>query len=202
MEVSLSTSINFIWQAAPVLTLFEIMPKASHVASGLALDCALAAALVSFRGTVDLTNWIENIKSLILVDYPYNGCPGCKVADGFSQGYGLLRDQVLAALTRMGVGPGNGKVVLTGHSLGAAMAGLCAMDLKSLGYDVAGYTFGQPRDGDAAYAQTYNQMFPRDLGQWFHVVHQADIVAHLPPEFLGFHHTGTEVWYTEDFSSY
>jgi hypothetical protein len=30
------------------------------------------------------------------------------------------------------------------------------------------------------------------------VVHDADIVPHLPPEALGFRHSATEFWYTND----
>ena len=29
-------------------------------------------------------------------------------------------------------------------------------------------------------------------------VHYADVVPHLPPQILGFHHPGTEVWYQEN----
>lgn len=115
------------------------------------------------------------------------------------QSYDLLRGGVLASLQSMGFGPGS-TVYITGHSLGAAMAGLCAFDLQALGYSVSGYSFGQPRDGDSTYASTFQERVP--LGTWYRVVHYADIVPHLPPELVGFHHTSQEVWYTEDSSSF
>lgn len=112
------------------------------------------AAIVSFRGTSNIENWIEDIKAAKHVPYPRQGCSGCNVADGFSQAYDLIRDSVLSAVQNLGFGPGS-TVYVTGHSLGAAMAGLCAFDMQALGYSVSGYSFGQPRDGDKAYSQTY-----------------------------------------------
>jgi predicted lipase len=50
------------------------------------------------------------------------------------------------------------------------------------------YTYGQPRVGNAAYASTF-----AGLVSEYRVVHYADIVPHLPPEVLGFHHVPTEV---------
>lgn len=75
---------------------------------------------------------------------------------------------------------------VTGHSLGAAIAALCAFDLYDNGYNIVEvYTFGQPRVGDATFAKNYNERFD---GYSYRVVHYADIVPHLPPELLDFTH--------------
>jgi predicted lipase len=50
------------------------------------------------------------------------------------------------------------------------------------------YTFGQPRVGNDAFATVF-----KSLVNEYRVVHYADIVPHLPPEVLGFHHVPTEV---------
>lgn len=61
--------------------------------------------------------------------------------------------------------------------------------LQSSVYDeLTFYTYGQPRVGNAAYAQAF-----AGLSSEYRVVHYADIVPHLPPELLGFHHVPTEV---------
>ena len=53
------------------------------------------------------------------------------------------------------------KVFVTGHSLGAALAALCAAELganrNSLGISIEGvYTYGQPRVGNANFAAFYS----------------------------------------------
>ena len=61
------------------------------------------------------------------------------------------------------------------------------------------YNFGQPRVGNDAFAQ-----FAIDLlgVEHYRVIHNADLVPHLPPTQFGFHHIGTEVWYDEAMVSY
>jgi predicted lipase len=156
--------------------------------------------LVSFRGTVpsDLMDWIDDIKSAVHVPYQGPGCDGCTVADGFYNSYLSLAPQIKNALNALG----GGTTVVTGHSLGAAMAGLAIFDLYNSGFSVSGphYTFGQPRDGDSTYASTYASTLGEDI--IYRVVHNADVVPHLPTESMGFHHTAREVWYNEDSSSY
>ena len=42
---------------------------------------------------------------------------------------------------------------MTGHSLGGALAVLCALDLQDIYGNINLYTFGCPRVGNAAFAQ-------------------------------------------------
>ncbi|CAE7845683.1 LIP [Symbiodinium sp. KB8] len=108
--------------------------------------------LVSFRGTQpsSLKDWIDDLKFVKTEPYPY--CTKCEVHKGFYQSWNALKSQVLNAIDGFGGGP----IVVTGHSLGAAMAALCAFDLK--GYSVEHvYTFGQPRVGDTNFASTFGQ---------------------------------------------
>jgi hypothetical protein len=88
-------------------------------------------------------------------------------------------------------------------ALGAAVAALCAVELgassQSLGFPIAGvYTYGEPRVGNDQFAKFY---MTGTQVSW-RVTHWRDIVPHLPPEAFGFHHTATEVWYTEDQKNY
>lgn len=161
----------------------------------LPLLALLAEAVVAFRGTdpADLENWIEDLKSAVHTDYPLSGCSGCQTAEGFTQSYMALRSQIMSALPNYY----QGSVIVTGHSLGAAMAGLCAFDLQQQGYNLETvYTFGQPRVGDETFFNTFQSMFP--LGSYYRVVHYKDIVPHLPFEIMGYHHMSTEVWYQEN----
>ena len=68
---------------------------------------------------------------------------------------------------------------LTGHSLGGAIATLCAAELHNSGRRFSGLvTFGQPRVGDRVFAETINREFGSRI---LRVVNEDDIVVSLPP---------------------
>lgn len=155
-----------------------------------------AGVLISFRGTVSssLQDWIDDLSSIVTVDLP--GCDGCQVGSGFYDAYLSVRPQLLAALSSVQSAAAQ-NVQITGHSLGAAIASLCAYDLSaSFPIDVV-YTYGQPRVGNDAFSAAYNALVAE-----YRVTHWRDIVPHLPLEAMGFTHVPTEVWYVEDSSSY
>lgn len=77
-------------------------------------------------------------------------------------------------------------MLTTGHSLGGAMSVLCALSVKlhlpHLKIQI--HNFGQPRVGDP----NLSKFITNKVDQIFRVVHNKDIVPHLPPEGLGYHH--------------
>ncbi|CAD6186570.1 unnamed protein product [Caenorhabditis auriculariae] len=113
----------------------------------------------------------------------------------------------------------NYNVFFTGHSLGAALATLAAIRTVATGLrnsnQVSLITFGEPRVGNLVFAQNFDRMIPYS----FRIVHEKDIIPHLPacakdPSFqdpsisrpcdpLGtdkaYHH-GIEVWYPNGMS--
>jgi triacylglycerol lipase len=78
----------------------------------------------------------------------------------------------------------------TGHSLGAAMAAICAGRCK-LSYIKSNpralYTYGSPRVGSRRYVN-YVQL------ETFRWVNNNDIVTRVPPAWLGYQHKGQEVY--------
>ncbi len=81
-------------------------------------------------------------------------------------------------------------VWFTGHSLGAAMATICAgrCKLSSIPSNPkALYTFGSPRVGNRTYIRAVNIPHYR----W---VHNNDIVTRIPPKWLGYKHSGYELY--------
>lgn len=114
-----------------------------------------------------------------------------------------VKDDVVKEVQRLHEANSSANIFVTGHSLGAAVAALCAVELgassQSLGFPIAGvYTYGEPRVGNDQFAKFY---MTGTQVSW-RVTHWRDIVPHLPPEAFGFHHTATEVWYTEDQNNY
>ena len=69
----------------------------------------------------------------------------------------------------------NKNLVITGHSLGAAMATLFASRQETKGYDVKLYTFGSPRVGNDEWAEQFANI------EAYRFVNNNDIVCTVPP---------------------
>ncbi|CCW59640.1 unnamed protein product [Phytomonas sp. EM1] len=86
------------------------------------------------------------------------------------------------------------RVFTTGHSLGGALASLCAYsvtrELQRIRYpipEVTVYSYGTPRTGNALFCRLYNRAVPRT----FHVTNESDLVATMG--IFCDHHVGIEV---------
>ncbi|KAM0962785.1 hypothetical protein ACFX2A_022343 [Malus domestica] len=158
------------------------------------------AIIIAFRGTQEhsIQNWIEDLfwKQLDL-DYP--GMPDSMVHHGFYNAYHntTIRPGILNAVERAREYYGDIGIIVTGHSMGGAMASFCALDLRvnQREKDVQVMTFGQPRIGNAAFASYYSTLVPNTL----RVTNSHDMVPHLPPYYTYFpqktyHHFPREVW--------
>ena len=142
---------------------------------------------VVFRGSVSLKNWIEDLDALKTEYTSYPEC-GCQVHNGFF----IAEQAVIASIVSevqnlMSAHPGY-KVKVAGHSLGAALAQLAAMDLLKAGIACTAYNFGQPRTGDKTYAAFATAALPI-----WRMVHNKDQVPHLPfTTSMEFYHVCTE----------
>uniref|UniRef100_A0A7C9CJ83 Triacylglycerol lipase n=2 Tax=Opuntia streptacantha TaxID=393608 RepID=A0A7C9CJ83_OPUST len=148
-----------------------------------------------------IQNWIEDLYWKQL-DLKYPDMPDAMVHHGFYYAYHntTLRSGVIDGVKRAKELFGDLKIIVLGHSMGGAMASLCALDLRvhhNVG-DVQVMTFGQPRIGNAVFASYYTQFVPNTI----RVTHEHDIVPHLPPYYPHFprktyHHFPREVWLHE-----
>ncbi|MFZ3350998.1 MAG: protease pro-enzyme activation domain-containing protein [Xanthobacteraceae bacterium] len=105
---------------------------------------------------------------------------------GFSAQIADLIGRRAAAAARVAGIPTKASVEITGHSLGAALATLYAMEnarTNALTNAVI-CTFASPAVGDADFVSAFNAL---DLASW-RIVNRPDIVPNLPPEILGFAH--------------
>jgi len=116
------------------------------------------------------------------------------VHKGFYNSYLSIARQVNLAAKSLLADCQHCHVYITGHSLGGAIATLAAADLYSVTPDLTLYTFGSPRVGDLAFATYFDKVVP----DTFRLVHNADLVPHIPQRFLGFRHVSREVWYYEE----
>ncbi|KAL5541803.1 hypothetical protein UlMin_009513 [Ulmus minor] len=160
----------------------------------------LNSIVIAFRGTQEhsIQNWIEDLYWKQL-DVNYPGMPDAMVHHGFYSAYHntTIRSGILNAVKRAKEYYGDINTIVTGHSMGGAMASFCGLDLKvnCEAGNVQVITFGQPRIGNAAFASYYYDILPNTI----RVTHEHDIVPHLPPYYYYFpqktyHHFPTEVW--------
>ncbi|GBG25292.1 Phospholipase A1-II 1 [Hondaea fermentalgiana] len=146
-----------------------------------------ARVIVSFRGSVAIAQWIYDLDVTPMHVY----CKDCLVHQGFYLSWKDLRQDVMAHVEEIARTRPVRQVHVTGHSLGAAMAVHAGLALRQAGYTVQGYTFGQPRVGNAAFAKYASTVLP----QWFRVVNYLDPIPQAPKLPLFYHHMATEVYY-------
>jgi pimeloyl-ACP methyl ester carboxylesterase len=177
-------------------------------------------AVISFRGSKTLTNWLLNLQ-FAHTDSPFSECLNCYVHRGFLDDYNSVAVQVFVAVNQIREKYGAKRVLVTGHSLGGVLATLAAIDLKlhDSFSNVSVITFGEPRLGNAQFAdppvitlcseirqpllspyessQVYRFANFSDfmLPDHWRLVNNHDLVPHVPPESFGFRHDSVEVWY-------
>ena len=137
------------------------------------------AIFVSYRGSEDFMNWVDNVQ--ITQTSPYMDLPEVGVEKGFYKVYSYLLPGVLEGIEKTAVQYGTSKVMIQGHSLGS-IATLLAFDLArddDSEYDVYSLTtFGSPRIGNQAFVDEFKKY---DIDS-IRVTHWHDIVPHLPQE--------------------
>lgn len=165
-------------------------------------DATHDAIVVAFRGTDSHSwnNWINNLKTWRANKmYPVEGHPGATVHAGF---YDLwtkssLQRNLTRAVGELVAAHPTPRLFITGHSMGAALGSLAALDLKFLHNftEVRMWSFGSPRVGNLAWEQLYEE----HVTESWRFTHNRDVVPSLPPRLLGFHHVAREAW-TVDFA--
>lgn len=170
--------------------------------------------LILFRGTVELNDWKTNVqfsRKLFEIRGPTSlgspspsstpapplehirpvdprkdlssVAPQARMHEGFTEAYMSIQDQ----LHRYVLFQNRRKLTFIGHSLGGALATLCAIDFQ-LSYedrfDVELFTFGSPRVGNPEFRTLVNQHIPNS----YRIVNGLDAVPGLPPRWSGYRH--------------
>eukprot|EP01059_Diplonema_ambulator_P000154 TRINITY_DN10141_c0_g1_i2.p1 TRINITY_DN10141_c0_g1~~TRINITY_DN10141_c0_g1_i2.p1 ORF type:complete len:1056 (+),score=288.60 TRINITY_DN10141_c0_g1_i2:31-3168(+) len=156
--------------------------------------------VVVFRGTWNKENANTDLKVLrkpwpeMQAGDESFACADCTTLPllhtGFMELWSELKDAVLESLQEaIGVLSSHPTVYITGHSLGGAMACLCAFSVSvQLELLPVVYTFGCPKLGNRAFQRRYNATVPNT----FRVVNEHDFVAHWSVTWSNFH-VGHEV---------
>jgi predicted lipase len=146
--------------------------------------------VVAIRGTEGVFEWIMDS---LFAPVPFPFADAGQAEQGFTNFYVTLRtgsnivqSRVIDALRPL-TATGTIKTLrIAGHSLGAALATLLAIDVSDNSVFKAPtvYTFGSPRVGDKVFAGTYDGLVPNS----WRIENLNDIVPHVPPLWAGYVH--------------
>ncbi|KAE8154107.1 Alpha/Beta hydrolase protein [Aspergillus avenaceus] len=160
----------------------------TDTAGFIAVDNTNKAIILAFRGSYSVRNWITD------ATFPHTDpglCKDCKAELGFWTAWTAVRDDILPHLKDLTAAHTDYKLVVVGHSLGAAIASLAAADLRTRNYDATLYAYAAPRVANKPLAQ-----FITDQGKNFRFTHRDDPVPKLPLLTMGYVHTSPEYFIT------
>jgi len=154
--------------------------------------------ILSFPGTASAQDFVTDFSFIPLNQTTASGCTDCRVHGGFYVAWRSIADQVIAALADLRAKNPGYSTIITGHSLGGAIATLAYTDLKAAGVPVkTAYTMGSPRVGNPAYADFNDRLSgasDTNLGTLIRITHHIDGVPGLPSQAMGFQHSRTEIY--------
>ena len=163
------------------------MTKDTDIFGLLGRSAARRMAFVSFRGTSDAADWLADLDAVPANYRPLSGFG--QVHAGFQDVYQLVRESIAASLAAASTKCN--QILVTGHSLGAALAVLAAPDIfKNMPPNTIEpqlITFAGPRVGLSDFAAAFNAA----VESCFRIVNFLDIVPHVPP--APYVHVGTEI---------
>jgi hypothetical protein len=188
-----------------------ITDEASDTAGYIGYIKEQSTIYVAVRGTVSYINWVDNIDAL-QVPFNHTECSGCLVHAGFNYAWNQVATKVVHDVMALHRDFPDYSIVVTGHSLGGALASLCALTLQEVFNADASvsnqftlramqklhvvpkirlFTFGAPRFCNEAMATYISRILP-DKNR---ITHFKDIVPHCPT-FLRYTHIEGNIYRT------
>lgn len=134
---------------------------------------SMKAIQVVFRGSSSIANWFANLDAISM---RYPPCTNCYVHKGFYDAEQSVIANIITQVSALRSKYPTYQVIVTGHSLGAALATLAAVDIKNAGIPVRLFNYGSPRVGD----NTFSAWVSSWLTDHSRVTHRKDAVVHQP----------------------
>lgn len=133
----------------------------------------------------------------LVYPYPDESSSNAKMHKGFTRAYFSVRDRVHEYIRDHQIE----QVTVTGHSLGGALATLCAVDIQyNFGNRIPKidvYTYGAPKVGNDGFRDSFNRRVPDS----YRFVNGMDLVPALPRWWQGnYRHVDEEVRIGQRFS--
>jgi predicted lipase len=164
----------------------------------IAVDDAKSEIILVFRGTNSLEDYVLD-KDNALVPYVGEGisctASNCTVVHGYWIGWESIRDDVVNELTTLISTYPSYTITVTGHSLGAGLAGIGGTQLAGIfprsKFNPL-YTYGEPRCGPQDFADYVNKIW--GSGNIYRCTHTDDGVPQANLYSEGFRHHSEEYW--------
>lgn len=183
----------------------DISPhEGETVTYGFLATSAAGELVAAIRGTDTIQEWLHDAAFLFVPNPIHSG--GGLTEDGFTAIYRSLRTgpdpnspTAIAAITNLVSTRGVSQVTVTGHSLGAALATLLALDaglnsgVGSKGITV--YTFASPRVGEMFFHHTCDSVVP----DTYRIFNRSDLVPQAP--LFPYEHVGNGLELVPPFNS-
>lgn len=189
---------------APLVAHFQNTPTDTQVA--IFRDDPEQEFILSFPGSSSLEDFITDFAALpVPYTFPGTKCANCTVHLGLNTAWNSVADQTIDTLANLTAAYPKYHIVITGHSLGGALAGIAYPSLKPTSLPIqAVYTFGQFRIGNQAFADYVDGVSGTTedvVGEYYRVTHHRDGVPNLPSQGPSYQHSRTEFYELDDASS-
>ncbi|XP_053385704.1 lipase ZK262.3-like [Mercenaria mercenaria] len=165
-----------------------------------AVSHTMRKIILAYRGTTSKAQLLEEFAT-VLGRFKVSAKVGGNVQEYFSNANDQIYSCAKSCIKDLVNKYPNYRVVVTGHSLGGAIASIASAQLSAdniIDKDKTTlYTFGMPRTGDRPYAENHDSLVPKS----WRVVHFRDIVPKLPTltalSSSPYHHQ-REIFYGKD----
>ncbi|KAI7858352.1 Alpha/Beta hydrolase protein [Circinella umbellata] len=157
-------------------------------------DDNLKRIISVFRGSKTEENFIADGEANPV---NYENIPGALVHSGFYEAYKEVATDIVSVVREQVQQYPDYTLATTGHSLGAAIATLHGLDLYRQDFEVAVYSYAQPRLGNRGFA-----LYAVGSGLPYHrITSRRDLYVDCPIYLLGvlsYVHAGEEAWIQEN----
>lgn len=137
--------------------------------------------IICFQGSQGTADWVDNYKFL-----PVKINSSASVHAGFLSQYFRVSHIIVMVMST------HNRLLICGHSLGGAIATICAYKIKEISkyHSVTCVTLGSPRVGDKIFCEKFNAV----VDSSYRFVLDNDIVCKVPfPGLLEYGHVSTKI---------
>lgn len=193
------------FQEVEIVEIIRSKNREEDATGYIALDHLSRSLIVVFRGTSSRRDWLRDVD---IIPVPYTPLvilnemlkfqenelfDNCKVHRGFYQMLQEIFPLLIQKIEELFNEYNDYSLVISGHSLGAALTLLVGIECKLLGYDPLVVNFAGPKVGNSNFAQFADDIFNvSDVAQriasegrfdkgYIRVEHKNDLVPLLPP---------------------